>query len=96
LITISYDQNKTYRYKGAGAIKKCIACKSKPKPFWKVLAVVGACWIAKELRPGMIDAVRTSFVQNFKPLDEKGGNLCFETHIILRSPSGMWRSKTVI
>ena len=53
--------------KGAGAIKKFIACKSKPTPFWKVLAVVGACWIAKELRPGKMDPARTSFVRKLEP-----------------------------
>ena len=30
-------------------------------PFWKVVAIVGACWVAKQLKPGKLDPARMTF-----------------------------------
>ena len=35
-----------------------IICSRRPKPFWQVLAVVGACWISKQFELGTLDSAK--------------------------------------
>ena len=55
-----------------GAIFKFVQTKRR-KPFWQILAVVGACWIAQQLKPGKLDPVKMTFVRKVQtePEDEK-------------------------
>ena len=44
-----------------GSILKYV--QPKHIPFWKVVAIVGACWVAKQLQPGKLDPARMTFVR---------------------------------
>ena len=49
---------------GTGSMLQFV--KPKPNvPFWKILAVVGGCWIAKHFLPGKMDPSRMTFVRKW-------------------------------
>ena len=55
-----------------GAILHFLKSK-RPKPFWQILAFVGACWIAKQFEPGKLDPAKMTFARKvvLGPEEEK-------------------------